>query len=506
MIPSIESGGKDDLHIADSNYGMFKEDLESAKKISELQEKFGYPKYVSVATGKNQKHRVLEVARLLNGALRLSGAVQSLDSKVLEAIKRTNISTDEIEDFAEQSVEAGANSYGQLILCLPDDSVKGHFDSIKTLIDAGFRFISLNQLMMLPGSDIAKLEHREKYGMKTKWRVLPRCFGEYKVCERNIRVAEVEEVCVVLPDLSFEEYLVCRRMHLLIFVFYNDGIFKGILKLLESLGISAWSWLKKLSKEKLDGRLDEIFTEFIEATRNELWDTEEKLLESIKNEGAIDDYINDKRGSNLIFKYKLLILLEAMGDVANIARKATIELLEEENLLAPGMNKLVEEIILYHYAKVHNILSETQCEYLFKFETNFRRFVPDNNMSNLESKDTPYHQDDVKIGFSDDFDKDDDLNRGLGRRNESKYTASGTSTNTLDGYLSESPEEIIFYHDSGQKKSLDSYVKRYGNGGIPALTKVLSKVYFGKVFRNSMLLSSDANVAINPIKLEIPWE
>ena len=505
MIPSIKSGKKDDLHIADSNYGMFKEDLESARKIAETQKKYKYPKYISVATGKNQKSRVLEVANILNGALRLSGAVQSLDTKVLEAVKRTNITTDEIEEFAEQSIAAGANSYGQMILCLPNDTVEGHFQSIGALIDTGFSFISLNQLMMLPGSDIAKKDCRDKYGMKTKWRVLPRCFAHYKVCNRDVRVAEVEEICVELSGLSFSQYLDCRRMHLMVFVFYNDGIFKGILRLLDSLGISAWTWLESIYNEELEGRLGEIVDEFVEATRDELWDTEEDLLDSIRVDGTIEEYINDKRGSNLIFKYKLLILLEAMDEVASVARKVTLDILRNKNLLNPMMEKLVEEIILYHYAKVHNILTNSPQVYLYEFKTTYRDFVSE-SVEAAEDKDTPYHQDDVKIGFSDNYDKDDDLNRGLGRRNEINESINLSDSDGKTNYLLSESEQIIFFHDDEQKQSLDSFVNRYGSGGIPALTRVLSKVYFGKVFRKSGLFENSIREEKNPVELGLPWQ
>ena len=43
-----------DLLIADSNFGMFSEDLDTCKVIAEEQDKNGYPKYINVATGKKK--------------------------------------------------------------------------------------------------------------------------------------------------------------------------------------------------------------------------------------------------------------------------------------------------------------------------------------------------------------------------------------------------------------------------------------------------------------------
>ena len=77
-----------DLLITDSNFGMYPEDIEISKHISKLQKKSGWPKYINVATGKNNKERVLEAAKILNGALSLAGSVQSLDKNILEKIQR----------------------------------------------------------------------------------------------------------------------------------------------------------------------------------------------------------------------------------------------------------------------------------------------------------------------------------------------------------------------------------------------------------------------------------
>ena len=82
-----EKGGRNDLFIADSNFGMYKEDLDVARELAKTQEKYGWPNYINVATGKNVKHRILETSKIIGGALRLSGSVQSLDPKVQENIK-----------------------------------------------------------------------------------------------------------------------------------------------------------------------------------------------------------------------------------------------------------------------------------------------------------------------------------------------------------------------------------------------------------------------------------
>ena len=178
-----EKGGRNDLFIADSNFGMYKEDIEVAKELAKTQKNYGWPNYINVATGKNVKHRILETSKIIGGALRLSGSVQSLDPKVQENIKRKNINAEGLMDLALSASEIGANSYSEIILGLPGDSKEAHFNTIKTVIEAGFNNLFLFQLMILPGSEMATIDSIKKYGMNIQHRVLPRCYGDFKVLD-----------------------------------------------------------------------------------------------------------------------------------------------------------------------------------------------------------------------------------------------------------------------------------------------------------------------------------
>lgn len=75
MAKVREQGGRSDLYIADSNFGMFKEDVETAKALASSQENYGWPDHINASTGKNRKERVLTVAETVNGQIVLSGSV-----------------------------------------------------------------------------------------------------------------------------------------------------------------------------------------------------------------------------------------------------------------------------------------------------------------------------------------------------------------------------------------------------------------------------------------------
>lgn len=197
MAPLLaDARGRNELLITDSNFGMFPEDLATCDVIAQCQDAYGWPRYVNVTTGKNRRDRVLEAVRRTRGAITLSGAVQSLDEEVLSHVRRSNISADQLMDVALAAAEQGTGTYSEVILGLPGDSKTKHFASLDRLVAAGFGRINMFQLSFLPGSELCHKEARDRFGMDTRWRVIPRCVGRYPVLGSPMVAAEVDEICV----------------------------------------------------------------------------------------------------------------------------------------------------------------------------------------------------------------------------------------------------------------------------------------------------------------------
>ena len=229
------------LHVADSNFGMYKEDEEIADKIAKVQEEYGWPQYLIATTGKNQKERILKVAKTVNKALLLAGSVQSLTEEVLNNIKRKNISASQLMELAKKAKELGSNTYSDIILSLPGESKDSHFKTIETVVNANFNYLRLYTLMLLSGTEMASPMTRNQHQMKVAFRVLPRCFGIYRFGDEDPLVsAEIEEVCVATKDMPFEDYLECRLFHLTVEIFYNDSMTSELVEFLSLFNISVF--------------------------------------------------------------------------------------------------------------------------------------------------------------------------------------------------------------------------------------------------------------------------
>ena len=143
--------------------------------------------------------------------------------------------------------------------------------------------------------------------MKTRFRILPRCFGYYNVLGKQVVAAEIEEVCVSTNTLSFEDYIKCRKMHLLIHIYHNDGLFNTALEFIRFLKLSPYRWLELLFEEKMIGGVKELFEKYEQDTRQELWLNHNELVQNVQNPGIVDSYISGDLGYNLLFVHLSLI-------------------------------------------------------------------------------------------------------------------------------------------------------------------------------------------------------
>ena len=370
---SLETSKKrTDFYIADSNFGMYKEDLNTCKALAEEQKKTGYPKYISVTTGKNKQDRILEAAKIVNGAMKITGSVQSLDPEILENVSRKNISSSQIVDMALQSSEIGTHSFSEVILGLPGDTTQKHFSTLKTLVDSAFTSIAMYQLMILPGTELGSKSSKEKYKMKTKFRVVPRSYGTYEVLGKKISVAEIEEVCIANSTLKFEDYLTCRKMNLVIQIFFNDGVFEEILFLLRKLGISVWDWLGKIyenSSKTQFKKFNELLNDFLNDSEKELWTSYDNLREFTQNSDNINKFVKGELGSNLIFKYKSRSYTLDLENISDIAIFTTKQILAERLENKSDLSEFVEDLINYKKCQVQGIFEgNPSVKRKFKFD------------------------------------------------------------------------------------------------------------------------------------------
>jgi len=318
------------LRIADSNFGMFKQDVEISKTIKHVKNKYGWPKFIDATTGKNKKDSILETVGNLEGSLVMYNSVQSLDPIVLENVKRKNISYEVMRQVQIDAAEMGVKTLTETILSLPGETFKSHKEGIYQLMRMGIKQFTNYQCMLLKGSEMETNESRKTFSFNTYFRVLPRSFGVYS----DERIVEVEEVITSTSTLSFEEYLNSRRLHLIFIIYYNGLRFKPLIKFLSIYKIDIEEWFDKLLLNidfSDDLKITSLFSDFIMETREELFDSKDECFDFYTKEDNFNDFINGKIGGNLLMKYFSIATFYSWKSIVNHAVECAISLLKERN-------------------------------------------------------------------------------------------------------------------------------------------------------------------------------
>ena len=328
----------DVLTMADSNFGMYSEDIRTAKKLECLKKQYHYPSIISVAAGKSKFDNILKTIDILDGSWIVNASVQSTDGEVLNHIQRKNLPQNKMSIFAELAEKKGSESFSEVILCLPMDTKEKHFNSLKAPVDAGINSLRTYQLMLLRGTEISSEKSRISYSMRIKYRVMPGCCGRYEFFGGSYNIAELEEIVVANSTLSYEDYIDCRVMNLFIEIFINGSTFNELFNVLDYFNISRFDCILRIqNKDSLwSGSIIDIVESFKFDTQKDLFDSYEEAQEYVKMDDTISNHLNGSSGNNEILDHKAQSYLK-YSEFAQL-------ILDENNLLNSRMRSFMYEL------------------------------------------------------------------------------------------------------------------------------------------------------------------
>ena len=304
------------LHIVDSNFGTYKQDLDVCREIATLTKTQDFPKSVEGICGKNKPDRILEATSIL-GHTYFEAAIQSLNEETLKNIKRTNISSDALLEVVTKAKERSptSTSFSELILSLPGETKESHIKSNGELIDSGIDVIRSHQLIMLPASPLSYRENRIKHGLKCRYRVVPSTVDLYKLFGEEFCAPEIDEICVENNTLSFDDYIECRKFDLTVETFYNNGIFEDLIKLLKRHDIKISSFILNIHKKVKNSEMFSGFLDnFVKETK-ELWESREELVDFLQDKEVQKKYISSQMGNNEQLFYRTVGILEMIKEL-----------------------------------------------------------------------------------------------------------------------------------------------------------------------------------------------
>jgi radical SAM superfamily enzyme YgiQ (UPF0313 family) len=287
------------LFIVDSNFGMYKQDVEIAHLLAELKIKYNWPIYLHTSTGKSQLPRIKHVAEILDGSLRISNAVQSLNNEVLDAIKRKNAAT--LEEFLKG---LSMVSVPDIILPLPKETKKTFIEGLNRLLDtkAPIRF-TVFPALLLSDTEMNDNGSTNQYELKVKFRQHQNLTGNIA----GKHIFETERNIVQTSTMSEEDVFEARKYVVIMDALLREEPLKEIFYYLDSkdvarstLTMSMFSNLNKFSE------IQECLNDYIKDYTSESFDTEEEVFEYMKTH-SIDYEYGLKGGDLLRYSQKLWI-------------------------------------------------------------------------------------------------------------------------------------------------------------------------------------------------------
>ena len=302
------------LGLCDANFGMYEQDEEIASHIRYLQDTYHWPNSFEVTTGKQNYDRIIRIAAQLHDKLWVTCSMQSLNRETLKIIKRVNIPMDQYAQMQEEIKTKGMVSTAELITPMPEETRESYFMGVKRLLESGVERVITYTTMLLKSTYLDSEECRKKYNYMTKFRIIPRQFGEY--CGE--KCFEVEEVCVATNTMSIQDYLECRGFAFISGIISSEE-YDIIKRHIKENNIYIYNFLSELWMLIKDDKTEcsYIYDNFIEETQRELQESKESICEFYSQADNYEKLLRGELGDNLMRKYETQMFLKGCVDLIN---------------------------------------------------------------------------------------------------------------------------------------------------------------------------------------------
>lgn len=323
------------LSFADANFGIAARDVKIAEHIRDLQSAKGYPRRC-VMNWIKTRHSI-ELAKIMGQSAYLISSLQSVDPLVLKNIKRHNIDYTHFKEIIDHSNQTGGISGTEIILALPGETKESHINSIRMLFGWDVSYILCYNCLLIDGSELTLPEERERYALKSKFRLVDSSFGNYD----GMLSFECEEGVRSTSTMTEEEILFFRPIHWLIQFFWNYRCYFDLLTYLNANGINPVDFIMKLieSSSNAGGQVSGIFRDFSDEAVNEWFSSPEALREHFSKPENFDIL---KRGEigKMNGKYTWRVLLECKKGFDSFVKDVAISMLPEHG-------KAIENLVLF---------------------------------------------------------------------------------------------------------------------------------------------------------------
>jgi len=375
------------LTIADANFGILKRDTEIAEEVRRLSDQYKKADRIFIAQAKNSIKRNLEISKILGKRCIPEFAVQTLTPGILEYSGRKNPSNDAIQEYVAGVKNNGHEVMTDILLGLPGETKKQYIDSMKKVIDFGFQRASVADIRLLDGSVMAEEDYRKKFGLESRFRVIPSAYGEYG----GIKVIEYEKCVRKTNAMSTEDLLELRLFNANFFLLYYIELGRPMLDFAYKNNLHPIDIIAEVSK-KIDENKYPLLSKYIERftkTANDEWyDSVEEADNYFLQPNNFSKIMKDGFPKlNYEYAAKLLINSDLRNEFLGLIGQAIKEKL-------PNQDFIVNELVKFCFQRVFSINERSNpinskkddMELSFEIANHLTNYIDDYDYINTSSK------------------------------------------------------------------------------------------------------------------------
>jgi len=373
--------GTPPLTLADLNFGMFKEDLETARIIRDTISKHSWPRSIITALGKSHPDRIYEAVKIINStginALKFASSFQSTDPVVLKAVARRNLATEDILSTLNNagSERENADYSNELILGLPEDNKLKHFQTLRDCVDGlETNFLNVHQLSLLQGSPLALPQNRKNYEFDVRHRIFPGRCATYLIGETRQGVIEIDEVVVGTRDMPFDDWIECRIVNLLIKIYLDHDCFIELFGLIRRLGLSPFDLLLELKNHHVASYpgFSALLDQFVSMITENLFTDRNDLITLSRGPEMMKKYESGELGGNEMVVCRSHAYLDHSDDIHAALMTATKSYLGQQGKTSDALVEYCRQAIDFsRHRKFHFPGFQDRREDRFEFDFDF---------------------------------------------------------------------------------------------------------------------------------------
>ena len=184
------------------------------------------------------------------------------------------------------------------------------------LIDTGTKEFAQYQTIILKGTEFEKKEYLLEHKIETKHRPIPECFRSYNIMGKESHVIETEEIIISTASMNFQEYLNCRKLHLIVMIFHNSRMLDIIYDFVSFRGKNKSDVIRNILASK-NKKFKKLIDSYIKETTNELFTSKKDVLK-VKD---LESYTHNK-----IFRHMALAMFKNKDVVIEVLKESLYEI------------------------------------------------------------------------------------------------------------------------------------------------------------------------------------